>query len=59
MIHWYVVPFVLVVLVLMVTFWIATTREAHCELLAATFLIFCTPVLIFLWCIFYLLSFIP
>lgn len=59
MTYWYIPPFALVILVLMVTFWIATTREDHCELLAAVFAILCAPVLIFIWFIFYMLSFIP
>ena len=59
MTYWYLPPFVAIVLVLMVTFWIATARQSHCELLAAAFLIVCTPVMIGLWLIFYLLSFLP
>jgi hypothetical protein len=58
MIAWYHVVGVLVLLVLMVTFFIATSREAYCELMAAVFAILCTPVLIFLGTILYLISFI-
>jgi hypothetical protein len=57
--YWYLPPGIAVMLVLMTTFWIATAQEEHCDIFAAVFLIVCTPVLIGLWCIFYLLSYLP
>jgi len=59
MIGWWIAPAIFSLVVLMVTFWVATCRQSHCELLAAVFLMLSTPVAIVIWSFFYLLSFIP